>query len=125
MTVTFLLIYIFSLNKHFLVLIKICFRAQGAIKQNCDRFSLSPYFCLLRRKTLSLVLIEEIGKDVSGQDKTVLTEFQITFILYKYESLGGGVIINKFLRPRLENFNKSLTAKGLLYLKTLKTSQQL
>ena len=53
-------------------------------------------FCLLRRKTLSLILIEEIGKDVSGQDKTVLTEFQITLILYTYESLGG-VIINKLL----------------------------
>ena len=42
------------------------------------------------------MLLEEIGKDVSGQDKTVLTEFQITLILYTYESLGG-VIINKLL----------------------------
>ena len=32
---------------------------------------------------------------MSGQDKTVLTEFQITLILYSYESLGGGVIINR------------------------------
>ena len=31
---------------------------------------------------------------MSGQDKTVLTEFQITLILYTYESLGVGVIIN-------------------------------
>ena len=60
------------------------------------QFSLSPNFCLLRRKTLSLVLIEEIGKDVSGQDKTVLSEFQITLIIYTYESVGG-VIINKLL----------------------------
>ena len=36
----------------------------------------------LRRKTLSLVLIDEIEKDVIiGQDKTALTEFQITLIL--------------------------------------------
>ena len=51
------------------------------------QFLLSPIFCLLRRQNLSLVFIEEIGKDVSGQDKTVLTEFQITLILYTYESL--------------------------------------
>ena len=77
---------------------------------------------MLRRKTLSLVLIEEIGKDVYGRDKTVLTEFQITLILYTYESLGGVVIYNLFW-PRLENLNKSLIAIGLLYLKTLKTSK--
>ena len=57
---------------------------------------------------------------MSGQDKTVLNEFQITVILYTYASLGGGVIINK-----LESLNKSLIAIGLRYLKFLKTSQQL
>ena len=50
---------------------------------------------------------------MSGQDKTVLTEFQITLILNTYESLGGDVIINKLLWPRLENLNKSLIAIGL------------
>ena len=34
---------------------------------------------------------------MSGQDKTVLTEFNITLIIYTYESLGGGVIINKLI----------------------------
>ena len=66
-----------------------------------SKIVLNPIFIisqfLLRRKTLSWVLIEEIGKYLSGQDNTVLTEFQMTLILYSYESLGEGVIINKLL----------------------------
>ena len=42
-----------------------------------NQIFITSNFCLLRRKILSLVLIQEIGKDVSGQDKTDLTDFQI------------------------------------------------
>ena len=40
------------------------------------QLSLSYNFFLLRRKTLSLVLIEDIGKNLSGQDKNLSNQIQ-------------------------------------------------
>ena len=56
--------------------------SKGAIKQNCaqSNFHLSPLLLFVKKKDFKFGLNRKIGTDVSGQDKTVLTEFQITLI---------------------------------------------
>ena len=78
------------LLEYFFVLINISTNAPEH-KVLLSKIVLNPIFIIssllfVKKNNLSLVLIEEIGKDVSGQDKTVLGKIkQITLILYTYE----------------------------------------